>query len=99
MRWKDLVAVAAAAPAATLLAAEAPQVQFRLTVDPAFFSEDACLAPAFEGTGCAKLSHLPGDSRPTASAALLAPDLPDPAPLLAFDFEVLREGTEVTFSG
>jgi hypothetical protein len=96
MKWKGVLIVAAAAP---LPAAEAQQLHFRLELDPAFFAEDACLAPAFEGTGCAQLSHAPGDSRPTASAALLAPDLADPAPLLAFDFEVLREGTEVTFSG
>jgi hypothetical protein len=99
MRWKGLVVVAAAAHAATLLAAEAPQLQVRLDVDPAFFSEDVCLAPAFEGGGCAKRSDPASDARPTASAALLAPDLPDPAPLLSLDVAVLREGTEVTFSG
>jgi hypothetical protein len=82
----------------TLPAAEAPQAGFRLDVDPELFSNDVCLAPAFEGTGCARRSDPAGDQRPTASAALLAPDLPDPAPLLALDVGVLREGTEVTFS-
>ncbi|HEX8532607.1 MAG TPA: hypothetical protein VF662_00400 [Allosphingosinicella sp.] len=99
MKWKGLAAAAAAVPAATLLAAAAPEVQARLDVDPELFSGDQCLAPDFEGEGCPRRSDLSKDPRLTASAALLAPDLPDPAPLLALDMSVLREGAEVTPSG
>jgi hypothetical protein len=80
---------------ALLLAALAPGAPF-LTADPALFLEDVCLAPAFEGLGCP--APPPSDSRPTASAALLAPDLPDPTPRLALDESVFQAGTEVTLS-
>ena len=82
--------------AALLLAgfAEPPPL---LAIDPLFFAEEGCLAPEFTGSGCpapvAAAGHLP-----TASAALLAPDLGDPAPMLALDVSVLREGAEVTGS-
>lgn len=99
MSWRGLLALAAAVPAVTSLAAAAPQPGVRLEVDPEFFSENDCLAPDFDGAGCAKSSDRAAGSLPTASAALLAPDHVDPAPLLAIDASVLREGAEVTFSG
>lgn len=98
MRWRGLSAIAAAAPTVMLLAAAGPQTDIRLEVDPELFSSDLCLAPEFDGAGCVKGSDPESDSLPTASAALLAPDLVDPAPVLAFDASVLREGAEVTFS-
>lgn len=97
MNWSGLLVLAAATPAA-LSAAAAPQLGVRLEVEPELFSSDSCLAPDFEGAGCARHANPHDDSRPTASAALLAPDLVDPAPLLFFDVAVLREGAEVTES-
>ena len=80
---------------ALLLAGFAPAAPF-LTADSALFSEDACLAPAFEGTGC-PAPPIP-DSRPTASAALLAPDLPGTVARLALDEGVFQAGREVTYA-
>ena len=86
-------AVAALMTMAALLAASAPPEPPVLPIEQGFLAEDECLAPAFEGAGCPK----PDTARlPSASAALLAPDLSDPAPLLAFDVSVLREESEVT---
>jgi hypothetical protein len=86
------------ASASLLLIGAAPEPPVLLPLDPLFFAEDSCLAPAFDGAGCPERGRA-GDDRPTASAALLAPDRPDPAPLLDFDVSVLREGPEVTLSG
>jgi hypothetical protein len=89
---------AAAAAAMTLLPASAANAPFRLELDPRLFSEDDCLAPAFDAPNCpVPTPSAAGDSRPTASAALLAPDLPDPAPRLAVDESVFQLGTEVTY--
>ncbi len=93
MELAQVIAVwLAALPTATVAAEPA----WLLPVDPLFFAEDVCLAPAFAAPGCPPPAQR-GDDRPGASAALLAPDLSDPAPLLVVDPSVLREGTEVTY--
>jgi hypothetical protein len=90
-----MMAVIAAIP--LTLAAAAPRPTFLLPVDPFFFAEDECLAPATGAAGCPDLSE--GENiLPMASAALLAPYLHGPAPMLLVELSVLREGTDVTHS-
>jgi hypothetical protein len=93
-----IVSAATVAAAMALLAASAPNAAFRLELDAGLFRGDDCLAPAFDGPNCSAQLITRDDSRPTASAALLAPDLPDPAPRLTLDDEVFRAGTDVTYS-
>ena len=86
----------ALAAAALLLTGFAPAPSGPLAVEPSFFADEACLAPDFDGAGCP--SAAPGqDDALTASAALLAPDLPEPAPRLAVDSSVFREGSGLTY--
>lgn len=88
---------AAAGLAMALLAASAPEAPFQLELDPGLFGKDDCLAPAFDAPSCPTGPSRADDARPTASAALLAPDLPDPAPRLTLDETVFQAGTDVTY--
>jgi hypothetical protein len=82
-----------------LLTALAPEPQPRLELDPSALSGNDCLAPAYESDGCLRESlGAPNDSRLSASAALLAPDLPQSPPSLRIDMAVLRPGAELTYS-
>ena len=77
-----------------LLAGMAPEGTQLLAYEAAAFATDACLAPAFDGPGCAGQQSHPGDKRPTASAALIAPEA---ATGFDLDESVLLPGDEVTY--
>lgn len=78
-----------------LLAGMAPQGTQLLAYEASTFAADACLAPAFDGPGCAgQMRGHPGGERPTASAALIAPEA---SSSLDLGEEVLLPGDEVTY--
>ena len=93
----DWIRIALAAAILTIGVAAAPGNGW-LVLDRSVL-RDGCLAGAVFQTGCAELETiLPIDNAPSASAALLAPDLPRrPGRLPAPDMsELLSFGPEVT---